>query len=95
MSLNIQSGWNLGGPVVTKEDAAKKYVWAETKITGGTNLEINLPSPKARENFYRDIAVVAYRLKSSAPHAPLKNWKEKALQESLQAVFLARLRAAV
>jgi hypothetical protein len=23
MSLNIQSGWNLGGPVVTKEDAAK------------------------------------------------------------------------
>jgi len=84
ISLNILSGWNLGGPVVTKEDAAKKYVWAETKVTGGTNLEIKLPSPKARENFYRDTAVIAYRIKGSAPHAPLKNWKEKALQESLK-----------
>ena len=34
ISLNIQSGWNLGGPVVTPEDAGKKYVWSETKITG-------------------------------------------------------------
>ncbi len=84
MSLNILSGWNLGGPVVSKEDAAKKYVWVETKITGGTNLEFKLPSPKAREGFYRDIAVVAYRLKGSAKHAPLKNWPEKALQESLK-----------
>ena len=84
MSLNIQSGWNLGGPVVTKEDAAKKYVWSELKITGGTNLEIKLPEPKAREDFYRDTAVVAYRIKNSAAHPPLENWKEKALQESLK-----------
>ncbi len=84
ISLNIQSGWNLGGPVVTKEDAAKKYVWSETKISGGTNLQMKLPQPQVRENFYRDIAVVAYRLKNSAKHEPLKNWKQKALQESLQ-----------
>ena len=89
ISLNIQSGWNLGGPVVTKEDAAKKYVWAEARITGGTNLETKLPAPKSRENFYRDTAVVAYRVKTepqknSAGHPPLKNWKQKALQESLQ-----------
>jgi hypothetical protein len=84
ISLNIQSGWNLGGPVVTKDGAAKKYVWAEIKIAGGTNLEMKLPEPKARENFYRDISVVAYRVKNSAAHPPLKNWKQKALQESLQ-----------
>jgi hypothetical protein len=84
ISLNIQSGWNLGGPVVTPEDAAKKYVWSERKISGGTNLQIQLPQPKARENFYRDIAILAYRLKKSAPHPPLENWKQKALQESLQ-----------
>jgi hypothetical protein len=84
MSLNIQSGWNLGGPVVTKEDAAKKYVWSEIKINGGTNLEIKLPEPNARENFYRDIAVVAYRVKNSAAHPPLQNWKQKALQQSLE-----------
>ena len=84
ISLNIQSGWNLGGPVVTKDDAAKKYVWSETKLSGGTNVERYLPEPKSRENFYRDISVVAYRLKDSAPPAPLKNWRQKALLESLQ-----------
>jgi len=84
ISLNIQSGWNLGGPVVTKEDAAKKYVWVEARITGGTNLETKLPAPKSRESFYHDTAVVAYRVKNSASHPPLKNWKQKALQESLQ-----------
>ena len=84
ISLNIQSGWNLGGPTVTKDDAAKKYVWSETKISGGTNLEIKLPEPKSRENFYHDSAIVAYKIKNAAPSAPLKNWKQKALQESLK-----------
>jgi len=84
ISLNIQSGWNLGGPVVTAEDAAKKYVWSEVKISGRSNLQLQLPPPQARENFYRDTAVVAFRLKNSAGHPPLKNWKQKALQESLQ-----------
>jgi hypothetical protein len=84
MSLNIQSGWNLGGPVVTKEDAAKKNVWLEMKVSGGTNLEINLPQPQSRENFYRDIAVVAYRITNSTAHPPLQNWKQKALQQSLE-----------
>ena len=85
ISLNIQSGWNLGGPadVVSQDDAGKKYVWSETKISGGTNLAVKLPPPKARDNFYRDTAVVAYRIKNSPGHAPLKNWKQKALQESL------------
>ncbi|MGA2853415.1 MAG: glycosyl hydrolase [Verrucomicrobiota bacterium] len=84
MSLNIQSGWNLGGPVVTKEDAAKKYVWSELNAAGGTNLELHLPAPASRENFYRDTAVVAYQLKKSATHPPLQNWKQKALQQSLE-----------
>jgi hypothetical protein len=84
ISLNIQSGWNLGGPGVTAEDAVKKYVWSETIIAGGTNVQFKLPWPKVRENFYRDTAIIAYRLKNSASPAPLSNWKEKALQKSLQ-----------
>ena len=84
ISLNIQSGWNLGGPVVPPEDAGKKYVWSEMKISGGTNVTVKLPEPKARENFYRDTSVVAFRIKSAAKHEPLKNWRQKALQESLQ-----------
>lgn len=34
MSLNIQSGWNLGGPVVSADDAGKKLVWSEVRVTG-------------------------------------------------------------
>jgi hypothetical protein len=84
MSLNIQSGWNLGGPGVTRENAAKKYVWSEMKCTGGTNLRVQLPAPTARENFYRDTAIIAYRVQSAANHRPLRNWKQKALQQSLE-----------
>ena len=84
ISLNIQSGWNLGGPMVTPEDAAKKYVWSETKVAGGTNVVLTLPAPKARENVYRDTFVVAYRLKNVPRAAPLKNWQQKALQQSLK-----------
>jgi len=84
ISLNIQSGWNLGGPVVPAEDAAKKYVWSEIKLSGGTDVQMQLPVPKAREHFYRDFAVVAFRLTHSTPHQPLKNWKLKALLASLE-----------
>ena len=34
MSLNIQSGWNLGGPMVKPEDAPKRLVWSEVEVTG-------------------------------------------------------------
>ena len=34
LSLNIQSGWNLGGPLVTPERAAKLVTWSQTVISG-------------------------------------------------------------
>ena len=34
MSLTIQSGGNLGGPMVTADDAATKLVRAEMRVTG-------------------------------------------------------------
>jgi hypothetical protein len=84
MSLNIQSGWNLGGPFVTPDDAGKKYIWSELRVAAGTNDVFKLPQPKARDGFYRDTAVIAFRLKAISKHAPLQNWKQKALQESLR-----------
>jgi hypothetical protein len=32
MGFNIQSGWNLGGPRVTPQYAAKQIIYSETKI---------------------------------------------------------------
>lgn len=61
MSLNIQSGWNLGGPMVKPEDAPKKLVWAEKRVKGGARFDGQLEQPKARDGFYRDLFVIAYR----------------------------------
>lgn len=61
MSLNIQSGWNVGGPSVKAEDAPKKLVWSETRSEGGKRISCKLAQPKAKENFYRDLFVLAYR----------------------------------
>jgi len=61
MSLNIQSGWNLGGPSVKAEDAPKKLVWTETRSEGGKRISCKLAQPKAKENFYSDLFVIAYR----------------------------------
>ena len=63
MSLNIQSGWNLGGPMVKPEDAPKKLVWTESRVTGPAKVEQVLPEPKHHPDLYREVAVVAYPVK--------------------------------
>ncbi|HEX4119745.1 MAG TPA: glycosyl hydrolase [Verrucomicrobiae bacterium] len=85
IDLNIQSGWNLGGPIVTPDDAAKQYLWSETNFTGGTPIEAPLPKPDDKHDFYRDSYIVAYKLHTEKTAArPLENWREKALQKSLE-----------
>jgi hypothetical protein len=71
MSLNILSGWNLGGPVVSADDAAKKLVWSEFQTNGPAKLAQTLPLPQSRDNYYRDLFVVAYRLKEAKPGGPV------------------------
>lgn len=86
ISLNIQSGWNLGGPLVKPEDAAKKLVYTQTLITGPKAGPFELEKPKARDNWYRDLYVIAYPVKSDAkpnPAVGIKNWAEKAVYKSL------------
>ena len=85
MSLNIQSGWNLGGPMVTPDDAPKKLVWTERFITGPTNLSVKLDLPKGRDGYYRDLFVLAARVQTNAPaRRPLQNQPEKALLAPLK-----------
>ena len=62
MSLNIQSGWNLGGPMVSADDAPKKLVWTERVLSGPQSFAGPLERPKARDGYYRDLFVVAYRV---------------------------------
>jgi hypothetical protein len=64
MSLNIQSGWNLGGPTITADDAGKKLVWSETRAEGPGKIEQSLPVPSHRDGYYRDAYVVAYPIRT-------------------------------
>lgn len=85
MSLNIQSGWNLGGPMVTADDAPKKLVWTETRLPGGTNLMFKLPQPKGRDYYYRDLFVLAFPVRIlPAGRQPLQHQPQKAMLDVLR-----------
>lgn len=60
IGFNIQSGWNLGGPCVTPQYAAKQLTFTEIKVAGGKPLTQKLPLPQIRKDFYKDIAVLAF-----------------------------------
>jgi len=89
LSLNIQSGWNLGGPMVRAEDAPKKLVWSHVRVSGPARIERRLEEPEHPKEFYRDVAVVAYPLRREAeaagapPRRPIEAWAEKALHKAL------------
>ncbi len=65
IGFNIQSGWNLGGPNVTPEHAAKQITYSELKVSGGGKISKKLAQPDSRYDFYRDIAVLAFPLKEA------------------------------
>jgi hypothetical protein len=82
IGLNIQSGWNPGGPMVEPEWAMKKIVWSEKQLRGPQALSEVLPvSEKVRNGYYRDIAVLAYLLPDGGPkeHQPIQNWDIKSV----------------
>ena len=84
LSVNVQSGWNPGGPSITPEFALKKIVYSETEISGGKNISIELPQPE-KKLLYEDVMVQAIRKKEGAPvkDAAIKNWSEKSFSKDI------------
>ncbi len=78
MSLSIQSGWNLGGPDVMSEEAAKQTVFSELKVKGGITVKTALPMPKIRDNYYKDIVVLAIPDKKLTNRIPIRDFENKA-----------------
>lgn len=72
LSLNIQSGWNLGGPSVSPAKTTQQLVWSKTQVTGPATMRQALPQPTAKDGFYRDVAVIAVPVLGNAS-PPLKN----------------------
>ncbi len=84
MSLNIQSGWNLGGPMIKAEDAPKKLVWSKTQVEGPAVFERQLSEPSHAPELYRDLFVLAYPLNTTtgAPQQ-IQALEQKALIQGL------------
>jgi len=59
--MNNDAGYcGSGGPWITPELSMKKLVWTETTVRGLAHFDGTLPQPQTVENFYRDIAVLAF-----------------------------------
>lgn len=65
LGMSIQSGWNLGGPGITPETAAKQLTWSEIDIKGPVSFSRALPQPRASDGYYRDIAVLAFPVRKT------------------------------
>lgn len=65
IGFNIQSGWNLGGPNVTPEYAAKQLTYSETKVEGGQKINLSLSLPPNYE-LYQDVTVLAFPVNADA-----------------------------
>ena len=60
IGFNIQSGWNLGGPPVTPDYAAKQVTISRTEVDGGGLRRVGIERPRVNKDFYKDIAILAF-----------------------------------
>jgi hypothetical protein len=95
VGVNLCSGWNAGGTWVKPEHAAKRIVFAETGVQGPGQWSQRLPTPTVTEDYYRDIAVLAYRENKRQENTAaaqqkrearlgIKNWELKSANRELR-----------
>lgn len=61
IALHASDGFaTAGGPWITPELSMQRVTWSELHVEGGRPLALALAAPPAKENFYRDIAVLAF-----------------------------------
>lgn len=65
MGFNLAGGWTMMGPTVTKDNAMKKVVSSELKVSGPSTFSGMLPQPDTVEGYYHNIMVQAFRVKDT------------------------------
>ncbi|MFM1878210.1 MAG: hypothetical protein RLZZ241_1076 [Bacteroidota bacterium] len=56
MAIAGSPGWSVtGGPWVAPQDAMKKYVWSELKLTGGTTFSGKIPIPNTQTGSFQNV----------------------------------------
>ncbi|MDN3668652.1 glycosyl hydrolase [Echinicola jeungdonensis] len=53
-----------GGPWITPDISMQKVVWSDTLVQGGKSLNLDLAQPESYKDYYKDLAVFAYPVKS-------------------------------
>lgn len=98
ISLNITSGWALGGPMIELEEAPKKLVWTKHSVTGPGVYSEKLEKPVGNA-FYKEshrshekpanqekigfYKDIAIVAYPKSEIEPIKNWRQKALHRAL------------
>ncbi len=64
LGFNLSAGgWTMEGPWVSQDNAMKKVVQTELKISGPKKIADKIPQPIIVDNYYHDICVQAFRVK--------------------------------
>ena len=83
LSLNIQSGWNLGGPRVSEEEATQRLIWTKTEVKGPATIKQVVKSAGKSGQFYRDVAVIAVPVATESTFRPIKDLELKSATREL------------
>ena len=61
LGLHQSPGWSgSAGPWITPEYSMQVLTWSETTVKGGHPVQVTLPQPAYRKDWYRDVAVFAF-----------------------------------
>ncbi|HEX5652940.1 MAG TPA: glycosyl hydrolase [Chitinophagaceae bacterium] len=65
LAMHVSDGFALaGGPWISPELSMQKLVWNKTYIKGGRRVKLFLPRPETKLDYYKEIAIIAYRANS-------------------------------
>lgn len=73
IGFNLAGGWTMMGPWVTPDNAMKKIVQADLKVTGPQKYSGKLPLPVTVEGYYHDIWVQAFRIQGEGKNVGPKS----------------------
>lgn len=68
MAIAGSPGWSVtGGPWVPAADAMKKYVWSETRVTGGKAFSGKLPQPPTTTGKFQNVPLASSNILGGPP----------------------------
>lgn len=72
LGMHVSDGFALaGGPWITPEHSMQKVVWTTTLVNGNALFNDTLPQPAINQDYYKDIAVLAWPSRRQAEQNPV------------------------